>query len=210
MNRDSNSLIAILRFNEYLTAESDEVRERVHNNFFYTSRILELSGEWHIVNTDTELIVITGGKSLDEVGAQWSFRSQKPRDSELGTICTLERLANESDYKGAIFNYVASESTEYTVKAVNSNDSFGGAHFTDYKLTYTSGGGYYADYSTTIYYKVLEPTQWNSGNSRGLNGGQLKLWCYSDVKQYAYKAEPFDDGRKVRIYYGDYQKEYNQ
>ena len=91
MNKDSKSLIAILRFNEYLTAESDEVRERVHNNFFYTSRIFELSGEWHIVNTDTELIVITGGKSLDEVGAQWSFRSQKPRDSELGTICTLER-----------------------------------------------------------------------------------------------------------------------
>lgn len=65
----------MLLFNEYVAAETEEDRKEIHDTYFYTNRIFEgEQGQWHIVSSYTELIIDTGGLTLDSEGAVWTFR----------------------------------------------------------------------------------------------------------------------------------------
>lgn len=64
----------LLLFDLYLSAESEEERTQIHNEYFYTFRIFEEEGLWHVVSSYTELIIDTGGSLLADEGTTWAFR----------------------------------------------------------------------------------------------------------------------------------------
>jgi len=63
----------VFLFDAYYSAPEAD-RKDMHDRYFYTSRIFSSGDEWHIVDTDRELIIYTGGKSLSEAGTTWRYR----------------------------------------------------------------------------------------------------------------------------------------
>lgn len=58
---------------EYIAAD-DNKRDEIQDRYFYSMRIVERqAGEWHLIGSRYEMTVITGGTSLNESGATWSY-----------------------------------------------------------------------------------------------------------------------------------------
>lgn len=69
-------LALLFQIDEYISAETDEERERVHDRYFYREYVVydAEKGVCTIRYQSEELIVNTGGKRIDEIGAEWSGR----------------------------------------------------------------------------------------------------------------------------------------
>ena len=84
----------VFLFDLYYSASEDE-RETIHNRHFYTSRIYNTGDEWHIVDTNREIIISTGGKSLSEAGTTWRYRYSSTHYSDDGKMPSLTSRAKE-------------------------------------------------------------------------------------------------------------------
>lgn len=207
IGEESKMLATLLRFNEYLSASTDEAREELHNRYFYTSRIIEVKNEWHIINSNSTLIINTGGKLLSEVGAEWSYRSND--QYPLATAKYITRLANEAGDDRAIYQFITSQTNKYSVNVRKKAISQDGTSKSEYEFSY-SGCGTASRYSTYAYFEILEPTICVSTYPQYLYGGKLRLWCFDGSVRYEVTAVPELYGGSVSIFYNDYNKSYNQ
>lgn len=207
MSKESEMLATLLQFNEYLSAPTEQVREEVHNRYFYTSRIIETKNEWRIVNSNSTLIIRTGGKLLSEVGAEWAYIDDDRYP--LATAKYLTRLADEAGDDRAVYQYITSQTNKYTIKVREKVNSQGIISKPEYEFSF-SGRGTASRYSVYAYFEILEPTICLSAYPQHLYGGKLRLWCFDESLRYEVTAAPEVYGGSVVISYNDYNKSYNQ
>ena len=69
-------LALLFQIDEYIGAETDEERERLHDKYFYKEYVAYNAekGVFTIRYWSEELVVNTGGKRIGEIGAEWSGR----------------------------------------------------------------------------------------------------------------------------------------
>lgn len=79
-----NDVWPVFAFIRYWEAETDEERERIHDLFFYTQRIVCEGNLCRIICDRWELAIDTGGRPLSEAGACWTFRYAGRDDSDPG------------------------------------------------------------------------------------------------------------------------------
>ena len=72
-------LAVMFQIDEYIGAETDEEREKVHDRYFYNEYVAydAAKGVFTIRYQSHELFVSTGGKRIGETGAEWSGRYER-------------------------------------------------------------------------------------------------------------------------------------
>lgn len=207
--RDSEMLVTLLNFNEYLSATDDSARVELHNRYFYTSRICELNGQWHIINPQQDISITTNGKLLSEVGCEWSIAFLKGH-GRVPTTIKLSRLAGGEDGESVKVLRYASSEYEYIIEVKDYTTLVEGNQKREYEFSYT-GTGSTLHYTTTVYFDIATPTIWRSTDTEFLCGGWLKLWCFDNDLQYEVTAQPSDtysQVRSVRLFYEKFTKTY--
>lgn len=92
---EMDELWPVFAFAGYYAADSEEMRESIHDAFFYTSRISRNGDQWRIIGEDTELVIDTGGKSLYDEGTRWTY-FYTGRDYYTSELPTVTRTGAES------------------------------------------------------------------------------------------------------------------
>lgn len=93
-----SDVMPVFAFSLYYAAQTDEEREKIHDAFFYSSRIARNGDQWRIIDADSELVIDTGGKGLSENGARWTYR-----------------YADRSDYYGQTLPAITSDAGSLTL-----------------------------------------------------------------------------------------------
>ncbi len=205
--KDSETLVVLLHFNEYLSATDESAREEIHNRYFYTSRIFESDGTWHIIDSEREIFITTGGKLLSESDCEWriGFKGYSAEQQ----FFSLSPWGDDDGKNGDVFRY-ATLDYEYTVEVAKHATSFDGKEAIEYGFSY-SGTGVISRYRATTYFDITEPTMWRSTDTGRLYGGWMKLWCFDDDLRYEVSAQPSDSYsqfKSVRIFYEKFIKTY--
>lgn len=100
----SGKLALMFQIDEYIGAETDEERERVHDKYFYREYVAydDAKGLFTIRYDTDELFVSTGGKRIGETGAEWSGMYENQYEFMPVVKCIGENryeiTYNESDY----------------------------------------------------------------------------------------------------------------
>lgn len=224
----------LLHFSEWLGAEEDE-REALHDLWFYSSRIVERDeGEWHIINSGSELTVITGGATLNDEGASWQFRFGDGTyiDNDFPVLTRLADDGEDGDYGGGdvmryslqlpALSHGRNSSAQYggtlTLTVKPYEKSSGGSSET--LLRYTFDGSFserisrYSFGTDLCEVTILEPLEYypHERYDKGIACGRTSMTVESEGKTRAPEAE-YTGGCRVRIYGGAenaYTKEYDQ
>lgn len=84
-----DELWPVLAFAQYYATDDADERQRLHDEYFYRSRITTDDGaEWRIIDTAQELVIRTEGRSLLDEGVSWSYY-YLGRDYDEGQLPTL-------------------------------------------------------------------------------------------------------------------------
>lgn len=95
LQEEMDDLWPVFAFAGYYAAGSDEVRERIHDAYFYSKRITRTDDVWRIIGEDSELTIDTGGKSLYDDGTQWTYY-YTGRDDYADELPTITRTGAEA------------------------------------------------------------------------------------------------------------------
>ncbi len=93
LQREMNDVWQLFALAHYASADTDAERERLHDAYFYTLRIVHTPTQWRLISKTSELVIDTNGKNLFDEGAIWSYyyRNRNYYTTELPTITRQSR-----------------------------------------------------------------------------------------------------------------------
>ena len=206
-----SELVPVFAFSIYYAADTDEEREKIHDAFFYSSRISQKGDEWRIIDTDSELVIDTGGTSLSENGAKWTYRYADRSDcygeefpaitSEDGgmlTLCLPETPEREF-YTAGLFPVKAA----YEYRRIPS-----GAYVHSIRITLSGNGTTYTD-DIDIHFRITSPLEFDSFSSY-IGKGSMTLSTVTGLDMDTAKADYMGENGDITIEYNRYVKTWNR
>lgn len=203
----------LLLFDLYLAAESEEERMQIHNEYFYTFRIFEQEGLWHIVSSNTELIIDTGGSLLADEGATWAFRyaDEKYDTDDMPTIANIG-TSDETDATRYALHMpsLVDLLLDITPKNTTSEGTKTSLRFD----TYISGGGRLTvDYgssrlnTTVMMFEATEPVHTSDPSISWFNSGAWSVRAVASGITDVFEAR-YIGSKKVMITCNGVSREY--
>lgn len=173
----------MLRLDEYITAADEAERIDIQDKYFYSQRIVERSaGEWHIISSGDDVTVSTGGRSLREAGARWSFTNTS---ESINTV-----IENISDESGELYAYYAEHGKEsyYLCSVMDLTIGFVTDN-TPVRHEYISveGGGEILRYSGNFTFEILNPLLIET-EKRRFESGRMTMTSVIDGVTYSPEA----------------------
>ena len=215
----SDEVITLLHFSDYIKADGEE-RERLHDKWFYTSRIVEREdGAWSIINSNSELKIFTNGKTLDEADAEWEFYSGNATHTD-GDVPTISHTGTDSNgSEQYTLHFPGHKYALYTsVRPANYRNYYGDVKVTVMPYEIITGGEkddgtacifdgvftfYVSPYSFGTEYccaTVLSPVEYRPAE-RDIRSGRLALAIDVDGNVKSPEVE-FLGGSKVKVFGG--------
>lgn len=199
----------ILLFDLYYSAP-EEMREEIHDRWFYASRIFNTDDEWHVVNTDYELVIRTGGQPLSAEGAVWQYAYVGRTYSENGvpTIACRKNELLETYYDFELQNGEGRLSFTAVYYDQTPDDSTVRQR---YRLQ-IAGSGRCPAYGNCrelgeVAYETIGALTYDSDDPQYFGEGRLKLSAQTDDGPIESEAE-YLAGRQVSISDGTHTKTY--
>lgn len=206
-----SEMAPVFAFLIYYAAETDEEREKIHDAFFYASRISQKGDQWRIIDTDSELVIDTGGAPLSENGAKWTYHYADRSDcygetlpaitsegSETLTLCLPETPKREFHTAG-LFPVKAA----YEYRRIPS-----GVYVHSIRITLSGSGTTYTD-DIDIYFRITSPLEFDSFASY-IEKGSMTLSTANGLDIDTAKADYMGNNGDVTIEYNRYVKTWNR
>lgn len=202
-----SDVMPVFAFALYYAADNDAERETIHDAFFYTSRISGKDGQWRIINDSWELVIVTGGKSLYDQGAQWTYDYISRTDNYGEALPTITGNGQET------FTLRLPErpkEASYTTGDLRVKAAYEylpispGAYVHSIRLTVSGTGKVYTD-DIDVGFETTFPLEYDSYASY-IGKGAMKLTTTNDGVTDTAQATYTGTDNEIRIEYNEHQK----
>lgn len=197
-----DELWPVLAFAQYYATDDPAERRRIHDEYFYRSRIATDDGAmWRIIDCERELVILTEGRSLLDEGIGWSYY-YLGRDYDERQLPTL----THRDGAFALDLHEPSKRLEgtFTLTAVPFRNP--GLDLSGIRIDWSGSGTLRAD-DLPIEFSAESPLRYESTVGRFLSG-TLRLTVRRDGQTDTATAAYTDDGR-VEITFNEFTKLWN-
>lgn len=201
LSSEFSNLPPVLAFAEYIAAPDAKERERIHDLHFYSQRITHTNNQWKIIDQYSELVIDTGGKSLYDEGAVWSFCFNQNNETTKQSTITRSGI-DDNHYKLQLPSDPMQSSNAKGDLAFTVTTGHQSTPYTQYSFL-VSGEGECRAGNMTIGFNIINPLKYSTNH--GIEAGQLTLTTTNNqgVIETA-KAQIFSN--MVYIEYNEYKQ----